>query len=196
MENKTIEQIYAEKWQLSSKFFDDAGYYQWMASKVKPYDEILELGCGVGYSTQTLLKDGHKVVAVEKNQDCVLKAQDLLSDHAKVSFIHGDIVEDEFRNQIIQNQHVDAVICWNPGTQMDAKSLQYYVPFMIDYGLTPDHTLVPDTVKKCYVYYKFIAKENGLALNRQDANVDIKIKKKRICNGIFPFATTEPVTRG
>ena len=102
---------------------------------------ILEIGCGVGYSTQALLKDGHKVVAVEKNQECLLKAKNRLSDYEEVFFVQGDIVKDEFRNQIIQNQQADAVICWNPGTQMDAKSLQYYLPFMIDYGLKLDQIM-------------------------------------------------------
>jgi protein-L-isoaspartate O-methyltransferase len=46
----SIDKIYADKWQSSSKFFFDNGYYSQMAEIVKPYKTVLEIGCGVGYN--------------------------------------------------------------------------------------------------------------------------------------------------
>ena len=69
MEKSSMEQIYAEKWQASSKFFMDNGYYKYMAEIIKPYKTVLEIGCGVGYSTVSLINDGHIVIAVDKNRE-------------------------------------------------------------------------------------------------------------------------------
>lgn len=133
-----IDKIYADKWQVSSKFFLDSNYYESMSEILKPYKRVLELGCGVGYSTLSLVNGGHEVIAVEKNHECILKAKSLLEENegAGVTFIEADIMEECFRNDIISSQKVDVVICWNPGTQLDEESLQHYTPFMIDYGLT------------------------------------------------------------
>ena len=139
MDNRTQERIYAERWQSSSKLFADNNYYKWMIEKVKPYKTILELGCGVGYSTLSLTNDSHMVLAVEKNHECVMMAKDLLYENGReseVSFLEGDIIDETFRNDIIEGQTADVVICWNPGTQMDIDSLRQYIPFMLEYGLT------------------------------------------------------------
>lgn len=137
----SIDKIYADKWQSSSKFFFDNGYYSQMAEIVKPYKTVLEIGCGVGYSTLSLIKDGHKVIVVEKNHNCVLMTKNLLRERGhetEVNILEGDIVDESFRNSLISNQEVDAVICWNPGTQLDVDSLLHYVPFMLEYGLTSE----------------------------------------------------------
>lgn len=137
--NHSLNQLFAEKWQASSKFFMDNGYYKDMAEILKPFRTVLELGCGVGYSTLSLINNGHKVTAVEKNPECVLRANNLLleADHeADAIFLEGDITDESFRNSIIESQKVDVVVCWSPGTQQDKNSLQYYVPSMLEYGLT------------------------------------------------------------
>ncbi len=137
--NMGMDEIYAEKWQLSSKFFQEKGYYKQMAEVIKPYKTIFELGCGVGYSTLSLVHDGHNVIVVEKNKECLQKAKNLIHEsghESEVTFLLGDIVDKTFRNSIIEQHKVDLVICWNPGTQMDKESLQHYTPCMLEYGLT------------------------------------------------------------
>lgn len=138
-ENQSIDLIYAEKWKTSSKLFEEKGYYKWMSSKVKAYNRILEIGCGSGYSTLALANDGHEVLVVEKNCECTLMTQKLLQDSGygeKVSFLEGDIILPIFRNNLIKNNNVDVVICWNPGTQLDTDSFTHYAKYMIEYGLT------------------------------------------------------------
>jgi hypothetical protein len=66
-------------------------------------------------------------------------AEDLFRERGhetEVNILEGDIVDESFRNSIISDQKIDAVILWNPGTQLDKDSLQHYLPFMLQYGLT------------------------------------------------------------
>ena len=111
---------YADQWDVSAKFFYEQGYYSWMAQQVEKMETVVEIGCGTGYSTLALIENGHKVIAIEKNQSCIVKAKQLLTDNEitddKVIFIEGDIAEDSFRNKIAQNYEFDAVLCWNIGS--------------------------------------------------------------------------------
>lgn len=148
----SIEKVYADKWQSNSKFFFDNGYYGQMAEIVKSYKTVLELGCGVGYSTLSLVNDGHKVISVEKNHECILMAKDLIKENGcetEVNILEGDIVDECFRNIIVSDVKADVVICWNPGTQFDKDSLLHYVPFMLEYGLTLEQ--IKDNPSSSYI---------------------------------------------
>lgn len=70
---------YAEQWEVSSKYFYDQNYYGWMQKKIEDYNIILEVGCGTGYSTLSLLENGHKVIALDKNSECIEKAKNWYS---------------------------------------------------------------------------------------------------------------------
>ena len=148
----SIDKVYADKWQSSSKFFFDNGYYSQMAEIVKPYKTVLELGCGVGYSTLSLVNDGHKVISIEKNHECILMAKDLIrvnGHESEVNILEGDIVDESFRSSIVSDAQADVVICWNPGTQLDKESLQHYLPFMLEYGLTLEQ--IKDNLASSYI---------------------------------------------
>ena len=41
------EEIYAEQWNLSAKYFYEKNRYHWMANKLEGYDTVLEIGCGM-----------------------------------------------------------------------------------------------------------------------------------------------------
>jgi predicted O-methyltransferase YrrM len=49
---------YATQWEVNSRHFFGAGYYGWMAAKLNGLHAVLEIGCGVGYSTLTLAQLG------------------------------------------------------------------------------------------------------------------------------------------
>lgn len=136
----TYAKEYAEQWDVSAKFFYEQGYYAWMAQKIEKFHTIVEIGCGTGYSTLALLEAGHKVIAIEKNYDCIVKAKKLLTDNRittdNVVFIEGDIAEDTLRNSICSKFEFDAVLCWNTGSYWNKEMMEYYLPFMFEYGLT------------------------------------------------------------
>ncbi len=133
------ELIYSEQWNISAQYFYDKGYYSWMADKLISYKVILEIGCGTGYSTLALLEKGYRVIAVDKNQECLEKAKILLSEkgyiNGEVSFFAGDIAVDKIRNELISKFEFDIVICWNVGTYWNRQMIEYYLPYMLEYGL-------------------------------------------------------------
>ena len=71
---------YIKEWGITSTFFQDEEYYQWMASKVTGFHYILEVGCGVGWSTLALLQAGHKVVSIDENPVCLSETRKLLEE--------------------------------------------------------------------------------------------------------------------
>lgn len=135
---------YAEQWEVSSKYFYDKKYYNWMQKKIGNYSIILEVGCGTGYSTLTLLKNGHKVIALDKNSECIEKAKELLQQNgysigilpeADVCFIETDVVTEQFYSDVLNKIQFDAVICWNVGSYWNKENIQFYLPYMLKYGL-------------------------------------------------------------
>lgn len=67
-------QNYANQWDVSAQFFYEKGYYSWMAQRINKFQTVVEVGCGTGYSTLALVENGHKVIAIDKNRDCIAKA--------------------------------------------------------------------------------------------------------------------------
>lgn len=130
---------YAEQWDVSAKYFYDKGYYTWMANSLKGHNNILEVGCGTGFSTLALIEEGFTVIAIDKNSECIEKAKTLLIkesiDPTKITFLEGDIANDDFRTMLIDNYEFDMVICWNIGTFWSKEMIQYYLPYMFEYGL-------------------------------------------------------------
>jgi len=137
---------YAQQWDKSASFFYDNSEYSWMGSHIAPYKKVLEVGCGTGQSTLALLKMGHKVISIEKNEYCLNKAKELIvangysyseTTPSDVIFICNDIANEVFLKKLI-SQEFDVVICWNVGTYWSKSMIQYYLPFMLDYGLTTE----------------------------------------------------------
>lgn len=135
---------YATQWEVSSEHFCENSCYVWMAEQIKTYNVVLEIGCGTGFSALELLKCGHKVIAIDKNEYCIEQAKNRINtagfsvgDLSKndVDFIVADIVDKEFIQSILKYKY-DVVICWNVGTYEDNETREYYQPFFLEYGLT------------------------------------------------------------
>lgn len=137
---------YAEQWNKSAEYNYMNGYYSWMAEKLLGYETILEIGCGTGYSTLALLEKGFKVIAVDKNKECIDKAKVLLSANPEyinnVIFVEADFIEDGIDVKLSFEMSFDIVICWNMGTYENKSNLiQYYNRFMLEYGLNQSQIL-------------------------------------------------------
>lgn len=132
-------QNYANQWDVSAQFFYEKGYYSWMAQRINKFQTVVEVGCGTGYSTLALVENGHKVIAIDKNRDCIAKAKQLLLNRGiaedSVIFVEGDIVEDSFRSRITSTFEFDVVLCWNVGSYWSKEMIEYYLPYMLEYGL-------------------------------------------------------------
>jgi SAM-dependent methyltransferase len=70
---KAVEQYnkYARNWSNDASYFMNSNLYQWMEDQIRSHRYVLEIGCGTGASTEILLSNGHKVVAVEENPCCL-----------------------------------------------------------------------------------------------------------------------------
>jgi len=134
-----VTQEYADQWDVSAQYFYDKGYYSWMINKLEGYSTVLEIGCGTGYSTLALIEKGFKVLAIDKNPDCIVKAKALIASkeiyEEKVTFLNGDISDDVFRGELILKYSFDLVICWNVGSYWSKEMMEYYLPYMLEYGL-------------------------------------------------------------
>ena len=125
-------QQYADDWESSSKFHYDNGDYEWMESIIHSYKRVLEIGCGTGYSSKTLLSHGHEVLAVDNNQFCIEKAQLLLNDYPHFSILKGDIIESAFCDLLRKNTF-DIVVCWNVGGEYSDEEAKKYDAKMVPY---------------------------------------------------------------
>lgn len=121
-----------------------------MEEKISEKAIVLEIGCGVGYSTLTLLNNGHKVIAVDKNQFCLDMAKELVVNKSymiseslddfgtsDVVFLKRDVVLEEFHSEILSILTYDAVVCWNVGGAWNLTTLSFYSQYLLNYGLTP-----------------------------------------------------------
>ena len=130
---------YAEQWNTSAQFFYEKKYYQWMCEKLIGFKTVMEIGCGTGYSTLALIHNGHKVVAIDKNLECIMAAKKLTADNGyteeNVIFLEGDIADAHFREQTLSRYACDIVICWNVGSYWNKQVIQSYVPYVLEYGL-------------------------------------------------------------
>ncbi|MDL2215932.1 class I SAM-dependent methyltransferase [Ruminococcaceae bacterium OttesenSCG-928-N02] len=136
--------LYAQQWEDSASFFYDNSEYNWMGNHIRHYKKVLEIGCGTGQSTLALLQMGHTVVAIEKNEYCLNKAKELIVTNelsysetapADVIFLENDIADRDFLNTIDKLDY-DVVICWNVGSYWSKSMFEFYLPFMVDYGLS------------------------------------------------------------
>ncbi|MEB8055653.1 class I SAM-dependent methyltransferase [Pseudomonas fulva] len=77
---KSFRKAYIKSWGINSEGHLVQGHYSWMAERVKGFPRTLEIGCGVGHSTLALLQQGHTVVCVEENPQCIAATRKRLAD--------------------------------------------------------------------------------------------------------------------
>lgn len=139
------ESVYSNEWNVSAQYFYQTGCYTWMINKLASFNTVLEIGCGTGYSTLALVERGHKVIAIDKNQDCLQKAKKLLSEkgylNGEVRFFKRDIVVENDRDKLLNDFEYDIVICWNVGTYWDKQMMSFYLPYMLRYGLSREQII-------------------------------------------------------
>ena len=145
----TEKQKYAFEWQNSAKYFYDNGSYSKLSKLIAKHKHILEIGCGTGHSTLSLLEQGHCVIAIDQNSFCIEKAKELILaagysikesaeslNAGEVCFFECDVTSDDFVKKFLSYVYIDAVVCWNVGSYWDKDKLQDSIPKMLQYGLT------------------------------------------------------------
>lgn len=131
-------ETYSKYWCVSANHFYKNGAYQWMCKRIKHYKIVLEVGCGTGESTLSLLENKHRVISIEKNKYCIDKAKELVrekgfkiaSDEASfkesdVLFINSDVYDEDLFNKL-DNFSFNVVIAWCIGTEWGTAIEKYY----------------------------------------------------------------------
>lgn len=109
---------YAKLWKKDSYIMNEHELYDWMANHIEKYKTVLEIGCGAGFSTLSLLKRNHNVICIETNSELIKECQALLkhNGYENVEFINERISEINCLEVVKRiNDKIDIVICWNPG---------------------------------------------------------------------------------
>ncbi|MFZ2538513.1 MAG: methyltransferase domain-containing protein [Oscillospiraceae bacterium] len=176
---------YAEQWAESSVFFYNNKDYAWMCNQIEQYNTVLEIGCGTGHSTLSLVEHGHKVIAIEKNEYCLEKAKALMEsngyicgalideiNNCKVIFVLADVCDADF----LKNLYVvslDVVVCWNIGTYWSKNMIEFYKGKFLRYGLTLEQIKEnPESSYGEFIQWQScnIAKKFGVPIHLIDRN--------------------------
>ena len=179
------QENYSNQWQKSSDYFYNNGAYSWMCSKIKKYKIILEIGSGTGQGTLSLLDSEHKIISIEKNKFCIEKAKSLLDskgykvgsaqsnlDECDVILLNSDLLNSELTNWL-KDISFDLVVCWNMGSYWDKKMINYYVPYMLEYGLTIEQ--IRSNLESSYVEDTYF-----ITLKEEFGYLEIKYDNKKI----------------
>lgn len=152
----SIQDIYAEEWEVSSKDINDQKYYDWMVEQLPLVGTVLEVGCGTGYSTLSLLKHGYSVIAVDNNSYCLSKAKKRTSSYDNVEYIYADITDDEQIKEMLKDKEFDLVAVWNIGPYSGddltnilkklLKSKYSHVEICYDFASTYAHLLSSESI--------------------------------------------------
>ena len=94
------------------------GDYEWMAALV-PGRRVLEVGCGVGYATQALVRRGLDVLAVDVLDESLEATRQRVADH-DVLLLKADVTAlDEAKRAQLTDFAPDSVVCWLMGAPSD-----------------------------------------------------------------------------
>lgn len=118
--------LFVTKWENNGDDLLEHGVYDLACEMLKPYEKVLEIGCGTGHSTLALLLNAHKVFAIDVLPECIAETAERVSDigYEEVSEMKWTDKEatlmcanlfDPMIVRAIMNLNVDTIIIWNPG---------------------------------------------------------------------------------
>lgn len=113
MSGRTVADFIAY-WEHEGQVYARHGDYEWMASLV-PGQRVLEIGCGVGFATQALIKRGLVVLAMDNLDECLAATRTRLAG-AAVDLLKADLLALNAEQQAqIEAFAPDSVVCWLMG---------------------------------------------------------------------------------
>lgn len=88
-------------------------YNNWIYDKIKPFigKSILEIGCGIGNFTK-FLANADRLVCIDLLKSCIEKVSANYKSSKNISFIEGDIFNQDIINKI-KDTNFDTIVCLN-----------------------------------------------------------------------------------
>lgn len=171
---------YLNRWKKNSEQHFNAGDYDWVANLVEKSGarSILEIGCGVGYSTLALANRGIRVRAIDSISEAIESTKSLLT---QFGFCVDASEEDKppiYLNQadVIVNFHeisssissIDTILICNPGGKLETELTQKEID-MLRWGKCSDRQIAEDNVFMLHKWAMILAaarlaKENKKSL--------------------------------
>ncbi|MGJ7544342.1 hypothetical protein [Variovorax sp. LT1R16] len=129
---------YANEWSTSAAHFAANGHYTWMAQQLGDAPTAIEIGCGSGASTLSLVKAGCRILCVEENAPMIDKALEYLqmsgiaaeridaremrtidwANGPAVRIAHINVFDPALSDCLPRD--VDALVCWLTGARPGA----------------------------------------------------------------------------
>ena len=146
------QQEYTEAWSLNAKQHFEDGDYEWLCDQLEPYHNILEIGCGAGYSTLVLTLRDHRVLSVDINPDALQKAKELIIENdyeaeiatKSINFDEKDVWL--WNTDVVGNREalftvtsqlpIDLILLCNPGGNLDPSLRMNEVKLLKRYGFS------------------------------------------------------------
>ena len=95
------------------------GDYDWMAALV-PGRRVLEIGCGLGFGTEALLRCGLSVLALDTLSECLAATKARLPEQSDVQLMQADVAQlDAAQRAALTDFAPDTVVCWLMGAPAD-----------------------------------------------------------------------------
>lgn len=113
MSGQTVAEFMAY-WEAEGQAYVRRGDYDWMAGLI-PGQRVLEIGCGVGYSTAALLGSGLAVLAIDALPEC-LAATGQRATGQGLTLLQADLADlNATQRNTITIFQPDTVACWLMG---------------------------------------------------------------------------------
>lgn len=107
-------QEFLNYWESEGAHYVRRGDYDWMASQV-PGQRVLEMGCGLGFGTQALLRRKLAVLAIDSLPEC-LQATRVRCPEEGLQLLPADLLSlDAAQLDIVRDFAPDTVVCWLMG---------------------------------------------------------------------------------
>jgi SAM-dependent methyltransferase len=101
-------------WEAEGQAYVRRGDYEWMAALV-PGRRVLEIGCGVGFATQALVKRGLAVLSIDSLDECLAATRQRLAG-AEVALLRAEVTAlTAEQRATIETFAPDTVVCWLMG---------------------------------------------------------------------------------
>ena len=117
---------FIDKYSINANDLYSEGIYDKACMMIKKYNKIFEVGCGPGYSTLSLICNGHKVFSIDNHLSCIEHTKKLLCDagceivdkvlysNEDATIMNANIKNLNFLNKIYKLD-IDMIVLWNPG---------------------------------------------------------------------------------
>ena len=113
MSGKTVADFLGY-WADEGERYAQSGDYEWMAGLV-PGQRVLEIGCGLGFGSEALLRRGLNVLAVDALDECLQATRERVG-AMPVELLQADVSGlDAEQRKAIEDFAPDTVVCWLMG---------------------------------------------------------------------------------